>query len=535
MNLTIQRRLLLSNLVALLLAGVVALIGYSAVNALDVALGEITVNGSTIKDQVQADQAHDALRADVLAALISGANGGAGQAEVRRDMTEHTALLRKLVEEMDKGNQDPALKAAMAAVRPDVDAYLNSVATTFDLAFTDAAAAQKAQGAFMQHFRKLEKSMEALSETIEKASEATREHGNALVTQSQHRILLVALAALVMTFLAGHLTARAIRRPLDQVMAFAAQIADGNLVASMTLDPADQSETGHLKQALQRMRGNLHGVVSQVRDSTDSMATAAGEIASGNLDLSRRTEQQAGALEETAASIEQLTATVKQNADNARQANTLSASASDVALKGGAVVSKVVDTMGAIHTSSRRIVDITGTIESIAFQTNILALNAAVEAARAGEQGRGFAVVASEVRNLAQRANTAAREIKVLIDESVRHADEGSKLVADAGGTMNDIVASVRRVTDIMGEISAASREQEAGIEQVNRAIGEIDAVTQQNAALVEQAAAAAASMQEQGAHLSELVRNFTLVEGQPAQPARSARAAAPSLALHTA
>jgi methyl-accepting chemotaxis protein len=535
MNLTIQRRLLLSNLVALLLAGVVALIGYRAVNALDVALETITTNGSTIKNQVQADQAHDALRADVLAALMSGANGGADQAEVRRDMAEHAALLRKLVDAMDQGNQDPALKAAMVAVKPDVDAYLKSVASTVDLAFKDAAAAQQAQGAFMQRFRKLEKSMEALSDTIEQASVATRADGNALVTQSQRRILLVALAALVMTFVVGHLTARAIRRPLDEVVTFAGQIADGNLAATIAVDAADQTETGRLKQALQRMCGNLHGVVSQVRDSTDSMATAAGEIATGNLDLSRRTEQQAGALEETAASIEELTATVKQNADNARQANTLSASASDVAMKGGAVVAQVVDTMGAIHNSSRRIVDITGTIESIAFQTNILALNAAVEAARAGEQGRGFAVVASEVRNLAQRANTAAREIKVLIDESVRHADEGSKLVADAGGTMSDIVASVRRVTDIMGEITAASREQEAGIEQVNRAIGEIDAVTQQNAALVEQAAAAAASMQEQSAQLSELVHNFTLVDSQPGAAASHARPAVATLALRAA
>jgi methyl-accepting chemotaxis protein len=268
------------------------------------------------------------------------------------------------------------------------------------------------------------------------------------------------------------------------------------------------------------MRANLHGVVSQVRGSTDAIETASGEIASGNLDLSRRTEQQAGALEETAVSIEELAATVKQNADSALQANTLTASASEVAVKGGEAVARVVDTMGAIHTSSRRIVDITGTIESIAFQTNILALNAAVEAARAGEQGRGFAVMASEVRNLAQRANAAAGEIKVLIDESVRHADNGISLVAAAGGTMDEIVASVRRVTDIVAEIATASQRQGQGIAQVNSAIGEIDAVTQQNAALVEQAAAAAASMQEQTANLSALVGNFKLGQAAPVQPA---------------
>ncbi len=535
MNLTIQRRLLLSNVGAVFLAGVVALIGYSAVNSLDTAMDAITANGTTIKSQIQADQAHDALRADVLVALISGANGGASQAEVRRDVTEHTMQLRKLLDVMNSENHDPALTSALMSVRPDVDAYLKSVAGIVDLAFTDAAAAQLAQAQFMQHFRTLEKSMNALSETIEKASNTTRDRGDLLVSQSQRNILLVALATLLMTFVTGFLTTRAITRPLDETVAFADQIADGNLSVSLAVDTADRTETGRLKQALQSMRTRLHDVVSQVRDSTDAIATASSEIASGNLDLSRRTEQQAGALEETASSIEELTATVKQNADNARQANTLSGSASDVAVKGGQVVAEVVHTMGAIHTSSRRIVDITSTIEAIAFQTNILALNAAVEAARAGEQGRGFAVVASEVRNLAQRANTAAREIKVLIDESVRYADEGTKLVA-AGGTMDDIVASVRRVTDIMGEISVASEEQERGIEQVNSAIGEIDAVTQQNAALVEQAAAAAASMQEQTANLSELVGNFKLGASTPAPGGRrSVPAPTPALALQRA
>lgn len=530
MNLTIKKRLLLSNMAAVVLAGLVAVIGYGAVNALDVAMDAITDNGTTIKHQIQADQAHDALRADVLAALISGANGGEGKAEVVRDVAEHAALLRKLIDTVESANQDPALKAALVAVRPDVNAYLGSVSAIVTLAFTDAPAAQKAQPAFMQHFHKLEKSMGDLSETIDAASEAKRKEGDDKVVQSQRRIVVVSLVTLLVTCMTGWLTARAITRPLGDAVAFAGQIAEGNLGAAMAVDAGDDTETGQLKQALQRMRGSLHEVVSQVRDSTDSIATASGEIASGNLDLSRRTEQQAGALEETASSIEELSATVKQNADNARQANGLSASASDIASKGGTVVANVVRTMGAIHTSSRRIVDITSTIEAIAFQTNILALNAAVEAARAGEQGRGFAVVASEVRNLAQRANTAAREIKVLIDESVRHADEGSLLVAEAGTTMAQIVTSVRRVTDIMGEITEASREQEIGIEQVNSAIGEIDAVTQQNAALVEEAAAAAASMQQQTASLSRLVGNFRLGASMPAAPTRP-----PALALKVA
>jgi methyl-accepting chemotaxis protein len=263
--------------------------------------------------------------------------------------------------------------------------------------------------------------------------------------------------------------------------------------------------------------------VRQVRSGTDTIATASNEIAAGNLDLSSRTEQQASSLEETAASIEELTGTVKQNADNARQANGLATSASEVAGKGGAVVAQVVDTMGSINESAKKIVDIIGVIDGIAFQTNILALNAAVEAARAGEQGRGFAVVAAEVRNLAQRSAGAAKEIKTLINDSVEKVDAGAKLVDQAGATMQEIVESVKRVTDIMGEITAATQEQTSGIDQINQAITQMDHVTQQNASLVEEAAAASESMQEQAANLAQVVSVFTL-EG------RQLVAAAPSL-----
>ncbi|WP_420473043.1 methyl-accepting chemotaxis protein [Noviherbaspirillum sp. ST9] len=302
---------------------------------------------------------------------------------------------------------------------------------------------------------------------------------------------------------------RSISRPLEKAIDVAGSIAAGDLTQRIDVETRD--ETGRLMSALKNMNGSLEKIVSEVRNSTETIATASGQIAAGNMDLSSRTEQQASSLEETASSMEELTSTVRQNADNARQANQLAASASEVAGRGGAVVAQVVDTMSAINDSSRKIVDIIGVIDGIAFQTNILALNAAVEAARAGEQGRGFAVVAAEVRTLAQRSAAAAREIKSLIDDSVEKVNTGAELVNRAGTTMEEIVESVKRVTDIMAEIAAASNEQTAGIEQINLAIAQMDQVTQQNASLVEEAAAASESMQEQAGNLAQMVGVFRI------------------------
>jgi methyl-accepting chemotaxis protein len=281
------------------------------------------------------------------------------------------------------------------------------------------------------------------------------------------------------------------------------------------------------------MNDSLVAIVAQVRSGTETIATASSEISAGNLDLSSRTEQQAGSLGTTAATVEELTGTVRQNADNARQANQLSIAASGVATEGGAVVSQVVQTMGAINDASKKIVDIIGVIDGIAFQTNILALNAAVEAARAGEQGRGFAVVAGEVRTLAQRSAAAAKEIKALIVDSVDKVDSGTRLVDQAGTTMEQVVNSIRKVTDIMAEITSASAEQSAGIEQVNQAIATMDASTQHNAALVEESAAAANALQDQAARLAELVSVFN-IGGQPA-PAKAAAVAAQPAPVRTA
>ena len=325
------------------------------------------------------------------------------------------------------------------------------------------------------------------------------------------RMIINTLAGITLLLSAAvaWLVSRSITRPLTEAVGVARRVADGDLTTKVEVKSTD--ETGQLMSALQTMNGNLYNIVSQVRQGTDTIATASGEIATGNMDLSARTEQQAGSLEETASAMEELTSTVRQNADNARQANQLAVSASSVAVDGGTVVGKVVDTMSSINDSSKKIVDIIGVIDGIAFQTNILALNAAVEAARAGEQGRGFAVVASEVRSLAQRSAAAAKEIKILIDDSVAKVDTGSKLVEQAGTTMTEVVASVKRVTDIVGEISAASQEQSQGIEEVGRAITSIDETTQQNAALVEESAAAAQSLQDQAAKLMQLVSVFKL------------------------
>ena len=336
-------------------------------------------------------------------------------------------------------------------------------------------------------------------------------------TDSYSLMRAISIASIILGSLLGIIIAtwiiRSVVRPLNEAISIARTVAAGDL--NVHIEANVGGEFGQLLNALRDMSNSLQNVIWHVRQGLDTFTSASREIASGNMDLSSRTEQQASSLEETASSMEELTSTVRQNADNARQANQLAMTASDVAVKGGAVVTQVVDTMHAIHDSSKRIADIISVIDGIAFQTNILALNAAVEAARAGEQGRGFAVVATEVRSLAQRSASAAREIKSLIDDSVGKIEVGNKLVDQAGVTMEEVVTSVKRVNDIMAEITEASREQSEGIEQVNQAITQMDTVTQQNAALVEQSAAAAESLQGQAAVLAETVSVFKVKTAQ--------------------
>jgi methyl-accepting chemotaxis protein len=326
-------------------------------------------------------------------------------------------------------------------------------------------------------------------------------------------ILILALAATAISVAVAILATRSITIPLNRAVAVAQRVAQGDL--SSTITSRSQDETGQLMQALAEMNTSLQRIVGNVRVGTEAIASASSQIATGNADLSQRTEEQAASLQQTSHSMSELTQIVKLNADNARMANELAVSASNVAAEGGAVVAKVVETMGSIGASSRKIVDIISVIDGIAFQTNILALNAAVEAARAGEQGRGFAVVAGEVRTLAQRSATAAKEIKSLISESVEQVAHGGQLVNEAGDTMGHVVDSVRRVTDIISEITEASQSQSHGIESVNRTIHQMDGVTQQNAALVEQAAAAAESMQNQANNLARMVSIFKLDAGR--------------------
>ncbi|NIF79488.1 HAMP domain-containing protein [Paraburkholderia sp. Cy-641] len=355
-----------------------------------------------------------------------------------------------------------------------------------------------------------------IAEGISSLQKLQGQQAKALYESAQARFHLIMsitgiglLAGLVLAFFAWNTLRAAIARPLDEALAHFRAISSGDLTQHVEVRSRD--EMGQLMDGLKGMQQKLTTTLATVRHGTQSIATATAQISAGNTDLSQRTEEQAASLEETASSMEQLTSTVRQNADNARQATELARTASSVAHEGSAVVLQVIETMDGINGSSKQIADIIGVIEGIAFQTNILALNAAVEAARAGEQGRGFAVVAGEVRTLAQRSATAAKEIKALINESVERVGNGTELVGRAGHTMNEINNAVRRVTDIMSEIAVASEEQSDGIEQVNRAVTQMDEVTQQNAALVEEAAAAAVSLEEQAARMSDVVSVFRI------------------------
>ncbi len=437
-----------------------------------------------------------------------------------------------------------SLQARMAALGLDTAPVAQAVQAHDALGVRYLAALQKYDGARADSAQAVDalvkgmdreptRQIDAIVATIGKQS-----HGLMAQMKEQdaaaHRSASIAmLATVLVTLVAGSVTVwwlvRSITVPLGAAVGIAQQVAAGDLRAVEA--DGSRDEIGDLLRALKAMSGNLAAIVGRVRAGTDAIATASGEIASGNMDLSSRTEEQASSLEETAASMIELTSTVRQNNDNADQARQLAGGASEVAQRGGEAVAQVVRTMSDINASSKRIVDIIGVIDGIAFQTNILALNAAVEAARAGEQGRGFAVVASEVRNLAHRSSAAAMEIKQLIGESVRTVEEGSVLAGQAGRTMEEVVGSVQRVNAIIGEIALASVQQRDGIEQISIAISQMDGVTQQNAALVEQAAAAADALQQQAGSLADAVSIFKL-HGTPGAAAPAGAVLARTLSL---
>jgi len=518
-NLTIGARLNLGFgfLLALLIG--VALVGLNAMSKSNDALEHIVdVNVKKISLlEEMSKSAHVVARVVRTVALIE--DEAQGRAEHKK-IDEANASYDGAAVELEKMPLDAAGKAFVAEIKAAAVLARAGHDKFAAMAHSDRKAAiavllgeaGPASSAWQNKMEEYVTLQQKKSRQDEDAAEHTYNSARTLMT-------VLAVGAVVLGALAAWSTSRAITGPIASAVRVAQTVASGDLSSQIAVESTN--ETGQLLQALKDMNTSLVDIVGRVRSGTDTIATATGEIASGNMDLSARTEQQASSLEETAASMEELTATVKQNAENARQANEMAIAASDVAVKGGAAVSEVVQTMGAINAASRKIVDIIGVIDGIAFQTNILALNAAVEAARAGEQGRGFAVVASEVRNLAQRSAAAAKEIKTLIGDSVVQVERGAGLVDQAGVTMHAVVDSIRRVTDIMGEITAANSEQTGGIEQINIAIAQMDEVTQRNAALVEEAAAAAGSLQEQADLLTGAVSVFKL-SGASAAPARA-------------
>ncbi|SEK34142.1 Methyl-accepting chemotaxis protein [Roseateles sp. YR242] len=507
---TIRQRMLVLSMVSLLFVLLVGGLGYAAVVRLDAAGSALTRTSSALKSQVEADMMHDALRADVYRALHAAGRGIAGEeASVKADTAEHVKEFRELMATLKSLSLGAEIDATITRTQGSLDAYIAGASQVVGLAFSDAAAAEAQLPAFTAKFSALETEMGALSDSIEALAASTQADSEALARTVRVTLLVAVGVAAVILLLLNARVARGIAMPLQRAVEVTRAVAGGDL--SGRIEPGGHDETGQLMTALKQMSGDLASVVGQVRDSATSIATGSSEIASGSMDLSQRTEEQAGSLEETAAAMEQLTATVRTNAETARRAVELAGSASAVAGEGGRVVGAVVQTMTDISDSSRRIGDILGVIDSIAFQTNILALNAAVEAARAGEHGRGFAVVASEVRMLATRSADAAREIKTLIGDSVAKVETGTRQVDAAGSTMNRLVGEVQAVSVLIEQISAASHEQSQGLGQVNEAVTHLDRMTQQNAALVEESAAAAESLRQQSERLTAVVGQFRL------------------------
>jgi len=512
----LRSQILTFGLAGALLAALAGGIGLYASSRLGGAIDDAVGAGVALQTSQAADMMHDAVRGDAQLALLSALEQNPAQiAEAGKGLKDHAETFDAALAKLGSLPLLPESQAALQKAKPLVKSYIAAAEQVIKAAKEDVPAAQKRVPALQAAFSELETQMAALSESIEKGGEVLNEHAKASVGETQLAIAVALVLATVLMGLAAVWLARRMTQPMTHALGVAERLAQGDLTAE--IHPAGNHEMVQLLQAMARMQASFAGIVRDVKVNADEVASASTQIAQGNQDLSGRTEQQASSLQQTAATMDELGANVRSNADNAQQANQLALGASAVAVKGGEMMGQVVQTMSGINDSSRKIADIIGVIDGIAFQTNILALNAAVEAARAGEQGRGFAVVAGEVRSLAQRSAEAAREIKGLIGASVERVEQGTALVGQAGQTMDEIVGAIRRVTDIVGEISSASAEQSSGVNEVGRAVTQMDQATQQNAALVEQSAAAAESLSQRARKLVQAVEAFKLSGSGPA------------------
>ncbi|WP_277186337.1 methyl-accepting chemotaxis protein [Caballeronia sp. BR00000012568055] len=507
--------------VLLLIIGVLGLFGMSRSNEALLNTYSVQMPGAIAVGNAEMYAARERLVFD-RAALLEGSAEVAATIERSRAMRARADAYWKEYTALPQDNEERRLADAAQTKRLELQGIVDKGIAA--ISANDRAAIVSTAKAMQATYNELAQADDALRKYLTESSRKSYEDAQARYLWFRALSLTAIALGLAAAAFAWTALRRAIARPLEAALAHFDAIAEGDLRREVVVTSRD--EMGQLLGGLAKMRASLMSTVGMVRTGSESIASATKQIAAGNTDLSSRTEEQASALQETASSMEQLTGTVRQNADNARQASALAANASDVAGKGSSVVRQVVQTMGEINQSSSKIADIISIIEGIAFQTNILALNAAVEAARAGEEGRGFAVVAGEVRTLAQRSSAAAKEIKELIDTSVARIQTGTTLVDEAGRTMNDVIGAVQRVTDIMGEIAAASEEQSSGIEQVSRAVSQMDEVTQQNAALVEEAAAAAQSLEDQASRLREAVAVFRVADSAPAAPVVAPRVA---------
>ncbi|MFO1008932.1 MAG: methyl-accepting chemotaxis protein [Planctomycetota bacterium] len=527
MNLSIRTRL-----VTLVLAGGLTSIGISilawqGVENLHNGDGAIFTNLQAVRNFMEGDMMHDALRGDVNLALLKSLDGREAEQELLASVQEHAGVFRADLAKNEALPLSPELAKALQGVHDPLEQYIHGAETIVRTAFEDHAKAIELQPEFERSFEALQTQQETVASLIEDETEAIKKASEERFTSTRATVfwgLGIAATLSLLTALIGVLFARKLARTLDDAARTLGAAADGDL--TQRIQATSQDEIGRMAESLNRALEQMSSALLMVHRASRDMVQASNDVSGATAQMSDGSQQQASALEETAASLEEITGTVKQNADSARQANQLAAASRDVAEKGGKVVADAVLSIREISKSSEKIANIITTIDEIAFQTNLLALNAAVEAARAGEQGRGFAVVASEVRNLAQRSATSAKEIKALIEESLQKVQAGSELVNKSGQSLDEIMTSVKRVTDIIAEIAAASQEQATGVDQVNRAVTQMDQVVQQNAGQASELAATASTLANQAGDLQALVARFTLETGS--HPTSSPRVTAP-------